>query len=115
MQSMVRAILMELVKDRSYQYEHTAIAEYLYLPMHLFIALSGSYDPLVEDPTSGRNSEEDSDQAILSARIAVGQKSWKDKGISGSSDYLKRLFGQDGEGEMKSDPSKGKGVVDADK
>jgi len=108
---------MELVKSSTPDSrEHTAVTEYLNLPVQLFAAVSGSYDPLVKDPTSGRSSDDDGDQVIFSAQAAVGQKSWKDKGISGSIDYLKRLFGQGGGGSgIKTDLSKIKGAADADK
>jgi hypothetical protein len=116
-QSMVRAILMELVKSSTPDWrEHTAVTEYLNLPVQLFAAVSGSYDPLVKDPTSWRSPDDGGDQVIFSAQAAVGQKSWKDKGISGSIDYLKRLFDQRGGGSgIKTDLSKSKGVADADK
>lgn len=114
---MVKTILMELVKNSTPDSrEHTAVTEYLDMPLRLFAAVSGFYDPLVKDPTSGRSSNDDGDQVIFSAQMAVGQKSWKDKGISGSIDYLKRLFGQSGGGSgIKTDLSKSKGAADADK
>jgi hypothetical protein len=84
---------MELVKSQTHDpREHTAITEYLYLPVQLFIALTGSYDPLLKVATSGRSSERDEVQASVSAREAVGQESWHERGIRGSNHYLRRLF-----------------------
>jgi hypothetical protein len=116
-QSMVKTILMELAKSSTPDsHEHTAVTEYLDLPLQLFAAVSRSCDPLVKNPTSERSSDDGGDQVIFSAQTAVGQKSWKDKGISGSIDYLKRLFSQgDGGSGMKTDLSNGKGQADADK
>jgi hypothetical protein len=117
-QGIVRRVLIELVKAPTADLsEHTGIKEYLYLPLQLFIGISGSYDPLVDGLNSGRNSaaEKDSAQAIVSARKAVGQEMWKVKCISGSGDYLKRLFGLDESGSgMKMDASKGKVRGEAD-
>jgi hypothetical protein len=105
---------MELVKSSTADpSKHTAVKEYLHLPAQLFIAISGSYDPLVESPPSSGILEED--QAIVSARKAVRQEIWWQKGINRSSDYLKRLFGQDDGSGMETDSSKGKGAADADK
>jgi hypothetical protein len=107
---MVRTILMELVKSSTAESSyHTAVNEYLSLPVQLFIAGSGSYDPVAEDSPSGGSLEKD--QAIVSARKAVRQEIWKEKGISGSTDYLKRLFGQSGSG-FETDISKREVVVD---
>jgi hypothetical protein len=108
---MVRNIMMELINHPIiYQYENTAVAEYLYLPVQLFIALSGSYDPIVS-PESGTIPEKE----IFSARGALRQEMWEERGISGSSDYLKWIFGLSGsEGGMKMDASKGKGKGGAD-
>jgi hypothetical protein len=100
-QSVVRKALLNLdipsVSSNSTKYGHLACREYLYLPVRLFIAMFGSYDPLIGAPPAVSNSSGEyvgrpHPQEYISARLAVRQADWLSRGISGSSDYLKELF-----------------------
>ncbi len=71
---------------------------YLRLPLRLFIASSGNYDPLRGD--FGQPEHDDGEEGVKArdpkgygeARIAVGQSKWVADRISGSSEYLRSLF-----------------------
>lgn len=77
--------------------EKTSTSQYLYLPLRLFVAISGKLDSIVN--TSSWNSAEtnpiDRDDD-MEAQLAVGQPTWLPAGIDSSFDYLKRLFQDDG-------------------
>jgi len=96
-QSYVKKCLMELeieVPDK----EGLASEEYLKLPVSLFIASSGTFDPLMDDSTRPEvgggevGIEGQVPNYYTEARIAVGQNKWVTDGISGSADYLRNLF-----------------------
>jgi len=91
-QSFVRNTLIEL--EKVIIWPSFAIREYLRLPIRLFIASSGSYDPLCEVPTSTSDGEPRSND-YREVQLAVGQSKWSSEGINGSGDYLQRLFEDD--------------------
>jgi hypothetical protein len=69
--------------------------QYLHLPVRLFIASSGPYDPLITRVSSSSSSAERDGPSVLdceAACIAVNQAGWKPRGIRCSGDYLKELF-----------------------
>jgi hypothetical protein len=74
------------------------VTQYLHLAVRLFIAVSSSYDPLIQNISSDQAlSSTESDKAIFNnrckvAQIAVGQGEWGSKGINSSAEYLKQLF-----------------------
>lgn len=71
-----------------------ALKQYLYLPLRLFIATSGTLDPLTEKyPFGSHIKPEDSELA----KQAVKHDRWKSNGISGSLQYLQTLFEDKGE------------------
>jgi len=75
--------------------EGTALVQskrYLHLPLRLFIASSGNYNPLTRDLLSFSGRHDDYEQA----RQAVGYGEWCLSGIGDSGTYLKRLFEDDG-------------------
>ena len=65
---------------------------YLHIPLRLFIASSGTYDPLARDLLSFSGANDDHEQA----RLAVGYGEWCSSGVGDSGSYLKRLFEDDG-------------------
>jgi hypothetical protein len=93
-QSFVRKALIELGKVIILP--SFASRDYLKLPVRLFIASSGSYDPLCEVPTSTSDGETHSND-YREVQLAVSQSKWSSEGIDGSGDYLKRLFEDNGE------------------
>lgn len=87
-------LLRRFIEDRGDNPEskaYTSGTEYLHLPVRLFAALSWSYDPLMEGEAPKKASEKDV-QAIVSARKAVQQETWEERGIKGSYDYLQWLY-----------------------
>jgi hypothetical protein len=112
-QSFIKKCLMDLEKELPYK-ERLASEEYLQLPVRLFIASSGAFDPLLStrlfvasssrsDPLmsdlDGLEVDEGDDDIegpspndYSEARIAVGQNKWAADGINGSADYLRSLF-----------------------
>lgn len=110
-QSIVRKALLRLyvtsTSNNAMKKGNLACREYLHLPVRQFIAMLGSYDPLVGTrPTFSNSPGEDVDrphpQEYISARLAVRQADWQSRGISGSGDYLKELF-EDYRGILESD------------
>jgi hypothetical protein len=109
-QSIVRKALLRLyvtsTSNNATKKGNLVCREYLHLPVRLFIAMLGSYDPLVGAPTFSNSPGEDVDrphpQEYMSARLAVRQPDWQSRGISGSGDYLKELF-EDYGGILESD------------
>jgi hypothetical protein len=76
-----------------------AIDEYLYLPLRLFTATSGAYDPLIRNfalPGKEKELELTLVADFQAAQIAVQQSSWSVNGIESSSQYLKNLFEDEG-------------------
>ena len=100
-QSMVRKALLQISipassKDATIAGQ-TSFKEYLHLPVRLFIAMLGSYDPLVGPSQPTWKSSLDSvhrphPHEYTSARLAVRQADWISRGISSSGDYLRGLF-----------------------
>lgn len=74
--------------------------KYLQDPINLFIANSGKYDPLKMDwegvetnpifVISERSQDHPND--YKEAQLAVGSSKWEAEGISGSAEYLRKLF-----------------------
>jgi hypothetical protein len=97
-QSFVKKCLMGIETGASDE-RRLACEEYLQLPIRLFIATSGTFDPLMSDlgELEVDESEDDRDgqspNDYKEARIAVGQNKWAADGITGSADYLRSLFG----------------------
>lgn len=77
--------------------------QYLHLPVRLFIASSGTHDPLVADLLLSINTtspqEEDCPGAedYRDAQLAVRQAEWNSHGITTSAEYLSHLFEDVGE------------------
>jgi hypothetical protein len=101
-QSFVRKALLDLEKD-SLVFETLAGRDYLRHPVHLFIAISSTDDPLVRPMPCGPGGklkttttiEEPNLDDYQEARLAVCQSTWLADGIIGSYDYLGRLFEDD--------------------
>ncbi|CZR55152.1 uncharacterized protein PAC_05038 [Phialocephala subalpina] len=85
-----------MIAEESPGKEHLRCAQFLHLPVRVFIAASGAFDPLVEEASaSSLNYEESmipSFKEYKEARVAVDQPNWESRGISGFGDYLKHLF-----------------------
>lgn len=94
-QSVVRKALLGMAQSDLYlksKHSDRLLAgskQYLYLPLRLFIASSGKFDPLIATSGNGEDYRE--------AQRAVGQLEWASQNITGSADYLRRLFEDDGE------------------
>jgi hypothetical protein len=111
-QSAVRKALIALARDApaDLRGESSIYAKhYLYLPIRLFIASSGSYDPVNSrddwhsaDTNDGHDipTEEDYKQA----RLVVQFEEWASHGVSGSADHLRRIFEDTGDGVEVSQP-----------
>jgi len=110
-QAMVRRGLQELISYRNIDDpshpDHTkwsAVQQYLIIAVRLFVAITGSYDPLVKDYSAiGVTSilktvgEKASDENFKAAQIAVKQEIWNSNGIANSIQYLQNLFEDNGE------------------
>ena len=95
-QGIVRRALKEL---KTTPQSGKAIDEYLYLPLRLFTATSGAYDPLIRNfalPGKEKELELTLVADFQAAQIAVQQSSWSVNGIESSSQYLKNLFEDEG-------------------
>ena len=97
----MRKALIELTSspDTVNRIQKISIDQYLYLPVRLFLASSGILDPLVIP--IGERSPADGDAMATAedyeaAREAVRQQEWTSIGITGSGEYLKKLYGDDG-------------------
>ncbi|KAN0107964.1 hypothetical protein V8E51_007706 [Hyaloscypha variabilis] len=96
-QSLVRNFLVRLIalpEVPKTKIAEIAASQYLYLPLRLFNASSsGSKDRFGPDETTyfGPNAED-----YRQARIAVNYTEWISNGVETPSDYLKRLFQDDG-------------------
>jgi hypothetical protein len=77
--------------------------EYLELPLKLFIASSGTYDPLKVDWAQGDWAQSGSENYryiveerdrndYYEAQVAVGRDKWAEDEISGAAEYLRTLF-----------------------
>jgi hypothetical protein len=94
-QSLVRKLLQQL---SYFLASGTAANQYLHLPIRLFIASSGDYDPLMRDyVTLSKGKEADSSYIsdLEEAKTAVEQSSWASRDIFSSADYLRNLFEDD--------------------
>jgi hypothetical protein len=95
-QGIVRRALMSIFQ--LFRRSLDEVTQYLHLAVRLFVAVSSSYDPLIQNTSSDQAlSSTDSDKAILNnrckvAQIAVRQGEWESKGINSSAEYLKQLF-----------------------
>jgi hypothetical protein len=103
-QSMVRRGLMELTDETSWQPQASAARQYLHLAVRLFVATSGTYDPLTKkyspDDTDSllrkKGDKKASDQDFKVAQITVKQDCWEASGVTGSVQYLQELFQDNG-------------------
>jgi len=104
-QSMVRTgiqILVDFETDDSLPIgdrQNDAVKGYFSDALHLFIAASSSYDPLMKDystfasmPTSKTEEEKTSEEYFKVAQRAVKQDTWVTQGIGNSMQYLQTLF-----------------------
>jgi hypothetical protein len=100
-QSYVRKVLVHLssleapvaLKAHS---KNLRFEQYLHLGIRLFTAASGNYDPIMGS-YSTTSEESETDQAAGSshyrtAQLSLRQSNWENDGVSGSYDYLKRIF-----------------------
>ena len=92
-QGLVRKVLIELSKVGCLPSE---VNQFLYLPLRLFIATSGSYDPLVMDTVQDLEGSPDAEDYQVAFK-AVKQGDWMSTEILGAGYYLKRLFDDDAE------------------
>jgi hypothetical protein len=99
-QGLVRKILMELA---SWKYTglllpspSLEIKQYLHLAVRLFIAASGTHDPLMSDYLD-LEGEQPCDHPFKMAQLSIKKAEWRERGINSSGDYLKRLFEDHGE------------------
>lgn len=90
----MRKALLELTKDSEkgmLQSKH-----YLHIPLRLFIASSGTYDPLISDSPPVLQSRIDNSAPTgddcEEAKRAVSQSGCGSKGIFSSGDYLKTIY-----------------------
>ena len=93
-QSFVRKALIEL-EEGILTSPYPAGRDYLRLPVRLFAAASGSFDPLGDTPGNPARDEPSIDD-YQKAKVAVGHSHWLGGGIKGPGDYLKRLFEDSG-------------------
>ena len=93
--------------DSSLRADHSlqqwGLAQYLYVPIKLFTAVSGTYDPIKSGSSSTSSVPKVlqsssgaavvlSNEDLVIARTAVNQHDWEAKGIDSSFHYLKRIF-----------------------
>ena len=92
-QSYVKKALLE-VKMMQHCKEALTVREYLKEPVSLFIASSGSYDPLSGVASRGSDDEAEarSLNEYLVAEVAVSRHQWAAEGVTSSADYLRQLF-----------------------
>ena len=102
-QSLVKRTLRILEKDLKYSSSRVG-PNYLQLPLRLFIASMGSYDPILmqemsSDVDASTIDKGDTDRAVGSeyeeARLVLGQATWSNRGIRSSAGYLCMLFDDD--------------------
>jgi hypothetical protein len=105
-QSMVRRGLIAILEYYPWKQHarHSAIKEYLQIALRLFVATSGTYDPLMKsysanDPLAFWKTKEEKarDQNFKAAQQVVKQENWAFLGISGSMQFLRNLFQDSGE------------------
>lgn len=109
--SVVRKYLIELADGQSESYQpiaRHAAKQYMILPLRLFLATSGSHDPLMRDFCINGQEPKEADGAqvldLRAAQLAVQQACWATLGIKGSAGYLKFLFEDDGEPLKRTPP-----------
>jgi len=88
-QSRVKKLLIALETEQS-DGGFDACREYLQLPIKLFIAVSNKYDPLLVVAL---------ECTYIFERLAVDAYNWEANGISGSAEYLRKLFANSEEHE----------------
>jgi hypothetical protein len=97
-QGIVRRALVRLTSTCVLKCDLNGVKQYLYLAVRLFIASSGTYDPLIQNLSSDtvlsstEILEETPNKHYKLAQVAVRQAEWESKGIKGSAEYLKQLF-----------------------
>jgi len=104
-QSAVRKALIALMRDLPAELhgERSIYAkQYLYLPIRLFIASSGSYDPVKSRddwyfPDSNDSYDFPTGADYGEARLVVQFEEWASHGVSGSADHLRRIFEDTGD------------------
>jgi hypothetical protein len=103
-QSLVRKLLVVIVDGQnnvSYSLNSVPAKQYLHIALRLFLASSGTYDPLVSSYTTDDTKLLDPEDAkraeqYKAAQTAVQQATWTDQGITSTRDYLIGLFEADG-------------------
>lgn len=95
---MVRRGLQELVNDPDHP-QWSAVQRYLIIAVRLFIATTGTYDPLIKNyaadisaPLPKTEEEKASDEHFKAAQVAVKSDTWNSNGIKDSMHYLRTLF-----------------------
>jgi hypothetical protein len=108
-QSVVRRSLLKYIEGTtkaSIQCSNASLLgtkEYLHLPVRLFIASSGTHDPLIKEPplntnaTSPQEEYQPQPEDHRDARCAVRSDIWRSRGITSSAQYLSSLFEDSGE------------------
>jgi len=96
-QSFVKQCLVKLETHVSYG-NSLACTNYMKLPVGLFVAISGNFDPLDADysqPTLGDGEEHPGRDVseYKEAQFAVSRGNWVAERISGSAEYVRSLFG----------------------
>ena len=104
-QSAVRKALIALARDApaDLRGESSIYAkQYLHLPIRLFIASSGNYDPVKStDDWHSADVNDGNDfptEDYGRARLVVQFEEWASHGVSGSADHLRRIFEDTGDG-----------------
>jgi hypothetical protein len=103
-QSLVRKLLVAIVDGQANDKNSPNLLpakQYLHIALQLFLASSGTYDPLISSYTTDDTNllhEDDAQRAeqYKAARTAVQQATWADQGIRSTSDYLIGIFEADG-------------------
>jgi hypothetical protein len=101
-QSYVRRILIDLAKDQKDMSEafYNGFRQYLHLAVRLFIAASGSHDPLTPDCSISTEPSVETKPRLPAAyevaQRAVQQSNWEAQHIFSSADYLKHIFEDSG-------------------
>jgi len=69
------------------------IEHYLELPLRLFAAASGIYDPIMNNYSEDSSlATSNLDHEFEEAKAAVHQSTWQSSGISNSMDYLRKVL-----------------------
>jgi hypothetical protein len=103
-QSLVRKLLVAIVDGQANEKNSPNLLpakQYLHIALQLFLASSGTYDPLVSSCTADDTKLLDPGAAkravqYKTAQAAVNQATWTDRGITSTRDYLNGIFEVDG-------------------